>query len=315
MIVASRGVALGLLAAGLAVFPLLSPSAFAYDLAIRVVINAIVVIGLNLLFGYTGQISLGHAGFLGLGTYASAVLTTHFNWSPLAALAAGAVGTGLLAFVIARPILSLRGHHLAMATLGMGIIIAIVLNNEMQYTGGSDGMPVPALTVGGWTLSGDRSWYALMSFLLLISVWGATNLVQSPAGRALQAIHGSEVAARVAGVDVTSVKVKVFVLSAVMASVMGSLEAHYLEFATPGSAGFVRSIILMTMVIVGGMASIGGSLVGAALLTLLPQALSAFEGGETVVFGFILIATMIFVPNGLVPTLRDRLTGYGRERA
>lgn len=306
---APRIVGLGLLAVGLAIFPLLSPTAFVYDLAIRVIINAVVVIGLNLLFGYTGQISLGHAGFLGLGTYASAVLTTHFNWPPLAALAIGAIGTGLLAFVIARPILSLKGHHLAMATLGMGIIIAIVLNNEMQYTGGSDGMSVPAFAVGQWVLRGDLNWYALLSLLLLIAVWGATNLVYSPAGRALQAIHGSEVAARVAGIDVTSVKVKVFVLSAVVASVMGSLEAHYLEFATPDSAGFVRSIILMAMVIVGGMASIAGSLVGAVLLTVLPQALSAFEGGETVVFGIILIATMIFMPNGLVPTIRDRLAG------
>lgn len=301
-----RMAGLGLLAVGLAIFPLLSPSAFVYDLAIRVIINAIVVIGLNLLFGYTGQISLGHAGFLGLGTYASAVLTTHFEWPPLAALAAGAAGTGLLAFVIARPILSLRGHHLAMATLGMGIIIAIVLNNEMEWTGGSDGITVPAFAIGRWVLSGDRNWYAVVSLLLLLAVWGATNLVDSPAGRALQAIHGSEVVARVAGIDVTSLKVKVFVLSAIVASVMGSLEAHYLEFATPGSAGFVRSIILMTMVIVGGMASVTGSLIGAALLTLLPQALSQVEGGETVVFGLILIITMIFMPNGLVPTIRDR---------
>ncbi|MCA6107019.1 branched-chain amino acid ABC transporter permease [Bradyrhizobium cenepequi] len=308
MTIAPRTLGLVLLAIGLAAFPLLSPNAFAYDLAVRVLINAVVVIGLNLLFGYTGQISLGHAGFIGLGTYASAVLTTHFNWPPLVALVAGAAGTGLLAFVIARPILTLKGHHLAMATLGMGIIIAIALNNEMHYTGGSDGMSVPAFTIGSWTLSGDRNWYALLSILLLAAVWTASNLVDSPAGRALQAIHGSEVAARIAGVDVAGVKVKVFVLSAIVASVMGSLEAHYLEFATPDTAGFVRSIILMTMVIVGGMASIPGSLVGAALLTLLPQVLSTFEDGETIVFGIILIVTMIFMPNGLVPTLSNRLT-------
>jgi branched-chain amino acid transport system permease protein len=295
------------LVAVLATFPLLSPNPFIYDLAIRVIINAIVVIGLNLLFGYTGQISLGHAGFIGLGTYASAVFTTHFGWPPLAALAAGAVGTGLLAFTIARPILSLKGHYLAMATLGMGIIIAIVLNNEMRWTGGSDGMSVPAFTLGRWTLAGDFAWYALLATLLVLAVWGATNLINSPAGRALQAIHGSEIAARVAGVDVTAIKVKVFVLSAVVASAMGSLEAHYLEFATPDTAGFIRSIILMTMVIVGGMASIAGSIIGAAILTLLPQVLSRFEGGETIAFGIILIVTMIFMPQGLVPTLVAQL--------
>jgi branched-chain amino acid transport system permease protein len=304
-----RRIAVGLFLVALLAFPLLLPNAFVYDLAIRVMINAIVVVGLNLLFGYTGQISLGHAGFLGLGTYASAVLTVHFNWPPLAALLVGAAGTGLVAFVIARPILSLRGHHLAMATLGMGIIISIILNNETAYTGGSDGMSVPPFSIGPWTLAGDRNWYYLLAGLLVLVVWGATNLVNSPAGRALQAIHGSETAARVAGVDVTGVKVKVFVLSAIVASAMGSLEAHYLEFATPDTAGFVRSILLMTMVIVGGMASVPGSLVGATLLTLLPQALAAVEGGETIAFGVILIATMVFMPSGLVPTLRDRFGG------
>jgi branched-chain amino acid transport system permease protein len=301
-----RQIAVGLLLVALLAFPLLLPNAFVYDLAIRVMINAIVVVGLNLLFGYTGQISLGHAGFLGLGTYASAVLTAHFNWPPLAALLVGAAGTGLVAFVIARPILSLRGHHLAMATLGMGIIISIILNNETAYTGGSDGMSVPPFSIGPWTIAGDRNWYYLLAGLLVLVVWGATNLVNSPAGRALQAIHGSETAARVAGVDVAGVKVKVFVLSAIVASAMGSLEAHYLGFATPDTAGFVRSILLMTMVIVGGMASVPGSLVGATLLTLLPQVLAAVEGGETIAFGVILIATMVFMPSGLVPTLRDR---------
>jgi branched-chain amino acid transport system permease protein len=199
-----------------------------------------------------------------------------------------------------------------MATLGLGIIITIILNNEMQYTGGSDGMPVPAFSVGPWILSGDRSWYVSLSVCLLATIWGALNLVESPAGRALQAIHGSEIAARVAGIDVAAVKVKVFVLSAVIASIMGSLEAHYLEFATPDTAGFGRSITLMTMVVVGGMSSVLGSLVGAVLLTLLPQALTALEGGETIAFGLILVVTMIFLPNGLVPTIRDRLVRQTR---
>ena len=307
---ANRG--LLVLVAVLAIFPLLLPGAFAYDLAIRVIINAVIVIGLNLLFGYTGQISLGHAGFVGLGAYASAVCTAHFGWPPVLALGFGAVATGVLAFAIARPILKLKGHHLAMATLGLGIIITIVLNNETQLTGGSDGMPVPAFSIGPWTLSGDRGWYGLLSVCLVVTVWGALNLVNSPVGRALQAIHGSEIAARVAGIDVTSLKVKVFVLSAVIASLMGSLEAHYLEFATPEIAGIGRSITLMTMVVVGGMSSVLGSLVGAVLLTLLPQALTALEGGETIAFGLILVVTMIFLPNGLVPTIRERFAGRSR---
>lgn len=292
------------LAAVLALLPLVLPNAFYYDVAIRIAINACVVIGLNLLIGYTGQISLGHAGFFGLGAYASAILTSRFGWPPLAALLAGAVATGVLAFGVARPILKLKGHYLAMATLGLGIIISIVIVNESAWTGGPDGMQVGAFGLFGFELNGERMWYGLMAALLLLVTWFALNLIDAPAGRALQAIHGSEIAARVAGVDVTAAKVRVFVLSAVVASMLGSLSAHYVGFLSPGVSGFFHSIELVTMVVVGGMASVFGSILGAVILTMLPQLLSTFEGWETVVFGAILMLTMIFLPKGLVPTLR-----------
>jgi branched-chain amino acid transport system permease protein len=303
----SRHGGLLVLAVVLAVLPLVLPNSFYVDVAIRIALNAIVVIALNLLMGYTGQISLGHAGFFGLGAYASAGLTTHFNWPPLAALAAGAVATGLLAWVLARPVLKLKGHTLAMATLGLGIIIAIVINNEQQWTGGPDGMAVPAFALGSLAVAGETAWYAIAAVLLLLMTWLALNLIDSPVGRALQAIHGSEIAARVAGVDTTKFKVRVFVLSAVVASIAGSISAHYIGFITPGMAGFFHSIELVTMVVVGGMASVFGSIIGAALLTVLPQLLQAFEGWEVVVFGVILMATMIFLPKGLVPSIAQRL--------
>jgi branched-chain amino acid transport system permease protein len=303
----SRHSGLIVLAVVLALLPLALPNPFYYDVAIRIMINAVVVIGLNLLMGYTGQISLGHAGFFGIGAYASAILTTQFGWPPLVALVTGAAATALLAFAVARPILKLKGHYLAMATLGLGIIISIVITNENKYTGGPDGIPVPALSLVGWELAGEKIWYAVMAVLLALVTWLALNLIDGPAGRALQAIHGSEVAAKVVGVDTTLFKVRVFVLSAVLASIMGSLTAHYVGFVTPGLAGFFHSIELVTMVVVGGMASVFGSIIGAALLTMLPQLLSTFEGWETVVFGLILMLCMIFLPRGLVPTLRLRM--------
>ena len=136
----SRYAGLAILAALLAILPLLTVNAFYLDVAIRIALNAMVVIGLNLLLGYTGQISLGHAGFFGIGAYASAILTTHYNWAPLPALAGGALAVGALAWLVARPILKLKGHYLAMATLGLGIIISIVISNEAKLTGGPDGM-------------------------------------------------------------------------------------------------------------------------------------------------------------------------------
>ncbi|MBP6719713.1 MAG: branched-chain amino acid ABC transporter permease [Rhodoferax sp.] len=296
-------VGLYIIMAILLVLPFVLPNSFYVDLAIRMAINAVIVLGLNLLIGFAGQISLGHAGFLGIGAYASAVLPTHFGWPPLLAMAAGALVTGLLAALVARPIFKLKGHYLAMATLGLGIIINIVLRNESAYTGGPDGMPVPAMGLMGWELSGDKHWYWVMALILSISVWASLNLIDSPFGRALRALHGSEVASQVAGVNVVRYKVSIFVISAVFASVMGSVTAHYVGFVTPNYADFFHSIELVTMVVIGGMASVYGSVVGAVLLTALPQALASFEGWETVVFGMILLLCMIFMPKGLVPTL------------
>ena len=296
-----------LLAFVLLCLPLALPNSFYYDVVIRVAINAVVAIGLNLLIGYTGQISLGHAGFFGLGAYASAILTSRYGWPPALALAAAASGMAALALLVARPVLRLKGHYLAMATLGLGIIVMIVLTNESALTGGPDGMSVPAFSVFGWKISGEKTWYAVCAAALLAMAWAAVNLINAPGGRALQAIHGSEIAAFAVGVDVTAMKVRVFVLSAVAASVMGSLSAHYVGFITPGIAGFQHSIELVTMVVLGGMASVLGSIVGAIVLTLLPQLLSTLEGWETVAFGVVLMASMIFLPKGVVPTLRARL--------
>lgn len=297
---------LGLLAVVLAVLPFVLPNSFYLDLAVRMAINAIIVIGLNLLIGFAGQISLGHAGFLGIGAYASAVLPTHFGWHPLLALLTGAVASALLAALLARPIFKLKGHYLAMATLGLGIIINIALRNEAQWTGGPDGMAVPAMALFGIEISNDRQWYWVVAVLLVIAVWASQNLIDSPFGRALRALHGSEVASQVVGVDVARYKGAIFVMSAFSASVMGSISAHYIGFISPAYADFFHSIELVTMVVIGGMASVYGSVVGAVLLTALPQALATFEGWETVAFGAILMLCMIFLPRGLVPTLAAR---------
>ncbi|MDK9705140.1 MAG: branched-chain amino acid ABC transporter permease [Sulfuritalea sp.] len=300
-----------ILATVLLLLPLVLPNNYYYDIAIRMAINAIIVLGLNLLIGFAGQISLGHAGFVGIGAYASAILPTHFGWHPILAMAGGAAIASAIAAVVARPIFRLKGHYLAMATLGLGIITAIVIKNEAAYTGGPDGMAVAVLSLMGFEISGEKQWYWVLAALLLFSFWASRNLIDSPFGRALRALHGSEVASQVMGVDVARYKVAIFVLSAFFASLMGSVTAHYIGFVSPNIADFFHSIELMTMVVVGGMASIYGSLIGAVLLTALPQALSTFEGWETVAFGTILILCMIFMPKGLVPTLATR---FGRDR-
>lgn len=293
--------------AALALIIALTPFALAnnyfYDVAILVGLNAIVCVGLNLLIGYAGQISLGHAGFFGLGAYGSALLASRYGMPPLAALMVTAAAVALVAFLVGRPVLRLKGHYLAMATLGLGIIISIVLANEDTITGGPDGMPVPPLTVLGWTVQGEQVWYWVIGGCLLLSVWLALNLIESPTGRALRALHTSEIAAEVVGIDSARQKLKVFVISAVFAAIAGGLTAFYSGFITPEKASFMHSVELVTMVVFGGMASTFGAVVGAAVLTILPQALTVVKEYEMVVLGAIMMATMIFFPRGAVPTI------------
>ncbi|OAN44731.1 branched-chain amino acid ABC transporter permease [Paramagnetospirillum marisnigri] len=298
---------LALLAIVVAAAPIGFTNSYFYDVGVNAMFNAIVCVGLNLLIGYAGQISLGHAGFFALGAYGSALLTTMYNVPPIGALTISALVVGLLAFVVGRPILKLKGHYLAMATLGIGIIIHIVLKTESKFTGGPDGMSLDNFKMLGFTVMGDRMWYWVAGVLLILAVWLALNLIDSPVGRALRAVHGSEVGAEVVGVDTSSYKVLVFVVSAVFASVVGSLFAHKNGFITPDIGSFFGSVHLVTMVVLGGMASVFGAVVGAVILTLLPQVLASVEQYEAMILGVIMMGTMIFMPKGLLPSLLAKL--------
>jgi len=289
--------------------PLVFPSAYYYRVAALVFIFALAVVGLNLLMGFAGQVSLGHAGFLGIGAYAVAILPTHFGVPSWASIFAGAVLSGSIAFVVGRPILRLKGHYLAVGTLGFGLLVAIALTNEATWTGGPDGMSVPGLTLFGWRARGPVNWYWIGAVTFIIGFLLARNVMNSPTGRALQAIHDSEVAAGMLGVDVAAKKLTVFTISAVYASVAGSMLALFNGLATPDMAGFLRSIELVAMVVLGGMGSIVGSLVGAAVLVVLPQGLTFFHEYEQALLGLIVMVFMIFLRRGIVPSLASAFAG------
>lgn len=291
------------LAALFALAPLALPNNYAYEIAIQVAINALVCVGLNLLIGYAGQISLGHAGFFALGGYASAIVASRWGVPVWLSLPGACAAVGALAYVIGRPTLRLKGHPLAMATLGLGVIISIAITTEDRLTGGPDGMAVPPLVLFGFAVQGERLWYWILAVLLVATVWLALNLIDSPPGRALRALHGSEVAAQTLGIDCTRFKLQVFTLSAVLAALAGAITAHYAGFITPAKASFLHSVELVIMVVFGGMASVFGAVVGAAVLTLLPQLLTVLKDYEMMVFGGVLVATMVLFPQGLVPSL------------
>jgi len=298
----------------LAILPLFIETSY-YLLVLNVIgLNTMVVIGLNLLVGYAGQISLGHAAFYGMGAYVSAILTTNmdlcpwsFSWLPgwslpwLIILLAMLL-TGAVAYLIGIPTLKLKGNYLVMATLGLNIIFGIILVEWDSVTGGANGMAgIPNLTVGGLRFDSDLKFYFLIWGLSLVALSASLSLVDSRVGRALKAIHGSEVAANTLGIDTHKYKVKVFVLSAMFASLAGSLYAHYITVITPKSCDIVYSIQVVIMVIVGGLGSVWGSLFGAVMLTLLSEALHIMEKFNVVAMGLILMVVMIFFPEGVIP--------------
>jgi branched-chain amino acid transport system permease protein len=264
-------------------------------------INTMLAVALNLLLGFAGQISLGHAAFFGLGAYISGVLTTTWGFSPWLTMIIAAAATSLLAFILGFPILKLKGHYLAMATLGFGIIVYIALNETVDITAGPSGLTgIPNISIGSFLFDNDVKNYYLIWAFTLITVLLSVNLANSRIGRALRAIHDSETAARVMGVNVSFLKVQIFTLSALISAVAGCLYAHTMTFISPASFGFNFSIELVTMVVIGGLGSIYGSFFGAALLTLLPEFLRAFQDYDIIVYGMLLILMTMFMPGGLV---------------
>lgn len=297
------------------------------DTMVRIGILTIVVVGLNLLMGYAGQISLGQAGFFGLGAYASAILTTlaaRHNilpgvsdswWWAWLVMIGGMVVVGGLAYLLGKVIFRLRGHYLAMATLGLGIVISILFRENLGFKGGHitgafDGIPdISRLAIGDLFLVWPKERYYFF-------VWGAAigaiiialNIVNSRVGRALRAIHSSEIAADTMGVDIERYKIQALVVSAIFASLAGSLYAHFQGAVTPATCNFSLSIELVVMAAVGGLASIWGAPFGVAFVYVVKEVLRARMQGilhgaggehELLAYGILLAIIMIFMPEGL----------------
>lgn len=307
-----------LFAAVVLLVPVLLSGSYLMSVFVFVGIHTLLAIALNLLLGYAGQISLGHAAFFGLGAYGSGVLTSQFGFNPWVTMVLVALLVAFAAFIIGFPVLKLKGHYLAMATLGLGIIIFIVFNEWVEVTGGPSGLSgIPTLSIGSVSFDSDFKNYYLVWIFVLGCVGLSLNLAHSRIGRAFRAIHDAEVAARVMGVNALLLKVQVFALSALICSIAGSLYAHVMTFIAPPSFGFNISVELLTMVVIGGLGSIYGSFIGALLLTLLPEFLRALHDYDIVFFGALLITMTMFMPQGLVrgvPALFFRLIGMRRTR-
>ena len=317
----------GIAAVGLAValLPLLVADRYTLKVFTLVGIQALVVIGLALLFGYAGQISLGHAAFYGIGAYVSAWLirSAGMPWfvGPLGATAVATVA-GL---VLAIPTMRLKGHYLAMATLGFGEIMAVLFVEAKTLTGGPDGLSgISSPMIGPWILRGPAENYWLVWAVVGVVLLLAGNLVRSRPGRALRALHASESGARACGIDVGRSKIAVFALSAGLAGLAGSLYAHFIGFISPSSFGLQASVLFVAMVVLGGMGSLGGAVLGTALLTMLEfpgvllpglprQVSDIVTDWQPDIYGLTLILVMLVLPAGLAGLGRSLVRGRGGE--
>lgn len=271
---------------------------------LRVVINCgiafILALSLNLVNGFAGQFSLGHAGFMGIGAYLSASLTTLLPGSFFAttmfgfqcALLIGGFAAGLAGYLVGLPSLRLKGDYLAIVTLGFGEIIRILFLN-VEAVGGARGMPgIPRESNFFWVFA----WAAVTFFILY-------RLVNSSSGRAILSVREDEIAAEAMGINVAHYKVVAFVISSFLAGIAGGLFAHYQGFIDPQTFNFTRSVDVVIMVVIGGMGSLSGSLIGAIVVTVFPEVLRVFNQYRLIIFPAILIFLMLVRPMGIMGRL------------
>jgi len=318
-------VALAALLAGLLLLPWAVAGRVSLSIFLFIGLNALIAVGLTLLGGYAGQVSLGQAAFYGVGAYVSAITTLRYGVDPWLGMICAVAGAALLAWVVGAPILILRGHYLVLGTLALNVVVDVLFRNLQHLTGGPSGLTgIPPLGLGPVTLAGDRALYYLSWAAVLGALGLSRNLVRSRVGRALAAVRGSEVVAATLAINPASYKGRVFALSAAFAGLAGSLYVHWLSFVNPTPFAFEFSIALLVMSVLGGIAHLPGAVLGAAVLTILREALRTvlprfFRAGasaeyEIIVFGVLLAAVVIFWPQGLWPFVL-RLLGLERTAA
>lgn len=263
-------------------------------------ISAVFVIGLNLFMGFANQVSFGHNAFAAIGGYSSAVLTGTYGWTPLAAISAGLAGALVLACLIGWPTLRLKGHYLAMGTLAIGLIVQEITVEWSSVTQGYMGLSgIPPMSVFGIEIATDRGQLIMLAGVVAGCTFLSARLRRSRIGRAFAAIAGSEEAARALGIAVARYKLLAFLLSAALASLAGSLFVHVVGFVSPEVFGLHMVILTFTMLYVGGIGTIAGPLLGALVISLLPEVFRGFKDYQDLAYGAALIVMLIYAPKGL----------------
>ncbi len=281
--------------------PLLVPNNYYMGLANLALIYIIVAIGLNFIYGYTGYISFAQAGFFGIGAYTSALLAVDAHMGfwvtlPLSALVAAVVG-----IMLGIPALKLSGHYLAMCTIGFGIIVQMILQNWTAFTHGAQGIGgIPGISLGPLVISNPTQYYYFTLVFACLAALLSWTIEHSNLGRSFKAVREDEIAASTSGINLTFTKVFSFALSALFAGFAGGLYAHMSSYISPDTFSFDQSIIFFTMVLVGGAGTVSGPIVGAVLLTFIPELLRFLQEYYMALFGIGICLAMLFMPQGIV---------------
>ena len=273
-------------------------------------IYVILAVGLNILLGYAGQFAFANAALFGIGAYATGLLQVRAGLPFWAAFVLGSLATALVGVLVALPALRLSGLYLALLTLAFAQFTQWVLLNAEKITFGAGGFKVPPLSFAPLPLTNPQGVYYLTLFVAALLVAAAWNTVRSGVGRALVAVRDSEVAAEALSIDLARYKTIAFAMSALYAGVAGGLYSAMLNFVAPEGFDLFQMVVQFSMVVVGGLGSVWGATLGAGVLVGLQEVLRAFKGGQEIAFGLLLMACIVFLPDGLISLLKRRLRGW-----
>lgn len=306
-------------AAGILLATVLLPLVITDDYVLRILIMSgifvMLTLSLNLVTGFTGQFCLGWAAFYGIGAYTSALLTMKAGLSFWLAMPLGGFMAALFGLLLGLPTMRLKEIYLAITTLGFGEIIRLIMLNWTDLTRGSMGLPgIPAPSILSYEISSNQAYYYFILVLVLITVAAMRRLIDSRTGRALIAIREDELAAKSMGIDVTAYKMLAFAVGAFFAGLAGSFYAHYTSFIDPHTFSFTESIAILAMAVLGGLGSINGSILGAVILTVVPELLRGIAEYRLIVFGLIMMAVMLLRPQGIFGKAREISTGRAKAK-
>ena len=275
-----------------------------------VLVYVLIGMGLNFLMGLTGQINLGNAAFFGLGAYTSALLATKLNLPYLLSIPISGVVTALFGVVVAFPGSRVRGHYLALVTFSFLAIFQVVATHWRSLTNGQTGIVIPTITVGSYTLSGNNYIYFLVVPIILFFIWLTSNIMSSELGMKLIAIRDSEIAAESVGINLLKYKIISFAICSFYTGVAGSLYGLVVGYINPEPFGIRESLDHIILLIIGGLGTFGGPIVGAVLFVVLPEIFVPLAEYKVIIFGLTVLIFILFLPRGLVGGLEERITQY-----